>query len=168
MDFNRFLLLGNTHSARFEAWKQQDLSVSVLARSSTLYHSLFLYPMAGRVLQVLDHAAIYLLIAGTYTPFLLFYSDTWQNKASSIGFGEFGGMRCQGARFEGSGSGHLKEPAASLTQDVLFVYAFLFCLRKRLFFKNLVSWFPQVHSVTFAIICSFQEYCICIGWGWCC
>lgn len=44
--------------------------------SSTLYHSLFLYPMAGRVLQVLDHAAIYLLIAGTYTPFLLFYSDT--------------------------------------------------------------------------------------------
>lgn len=44
--------------------------------SSTLYHSLFLYPMAGRVLQVLDHSAIYLLIAGTYTPFLLFYSDT--------------------------------------------------------------------------------------------
>lgn len=46
-------------------------------RSSTLYHSLFLYPMTGRVLQVLDHAAIYLLIAGTYTPFLLFYSDAW-------------------------------------------------------------------------------------------
>lgn len=46
-------------------------------RSSTLYHSLFLYPMTGRVLQVLDHSAIYLLIAGTYTPFLLFYSDAW-------------------------------------------------------------------------------------------
>ena len=48
-----------------------------LPRSSTLYHSLFLYPMAGRVLQVLDHSTIYLLIAGTYTPFLLFYSDAW-------------------------------------------------------------------------------------------
>ncbi|CAE7273785.1 yqfA [Symbiodinium microadriaticum] len=44
--------------------------------SSTLYHSLFMYPVTARVLQVLDHAAIYFLIAATYTPFLLFYSDT--------------------------------------------------------------------------------------------
>ena len=38
--------------------------------SSTLYHSIPL-PAAKRVLKVIDHAAIYLLIAGTYTPFTL-------------------------------------------------------------------------------------------------
>ncbi|CAE8588424.1 unnamed protein product [Polarella glacialis] len=43
--------------------------------SSTLYHSLFLYPITHRVLQILDHTAIYVLIAASYTPFLLFYSD---------------------------------------------------------------------------------------------
>ena len=37
---------------------------------STLYHSLVL-TRARHVFQVLDHAAIYLLIAGTYTPFVL-------------------------------------------------------------------------------------------------
>ena len=37
---------------------------------STLYHSLVL-TRARHVFQVLDHAAIYLLIAGTYTPFTL-------------------------------------------------------------------------------------------------
>jgi len=38
--------------------------------TSTLYHSIP-QPAAKRVLKVLDHAAIYLLIAGTYTPFTL-------------------------------------------------------------------------------------------------
>lgn len=38
--------------------------------TSTLYHGIPL-PEAKRVLKVLDHAAIYLLIAGTYTPFTL-------------------------------------------------------------------------------------------------
>ncbi len=37
---------------------------------STLYHSL-VTTRARHVFQVLDHSAIYLLIAGTYTPFLL-------------------------------------------------------------------------------------------------
>lgn len=37
---------------------------------STLYHSL-VRTRARRVFQVLDHSAIYLLIAGTYTPFTL-------------------------------------------------------------------------------------------------
>ena len=36
--------------------------------TSTLYHSIP-FPRAKRVLRVLDHSAIYLLIAGTYTPF---------------------------------------------------------------------------------------------------
>jgi hemolysin III len=38
--------------------------------TSTLYHAIP-YPMAKVRLRVLDHCAIYLLIAGTYTPFTL-------------------------------------------------------------------------------------------------
>lgn len=38
--------------------------------TSTLYHALRPSP-AKRVFQILDHGAIFLLIAGTYTPFLL-------------------------------------------------------------------------------------------------
>jgi hemolysin III len=38
--------------------------------SSTLYHSLR-PPAAKRILRKFDHAAIFLLIAGTYTPFVL-------------------------------------------------------------------------------------------------
>jgi hemolysin III len=37
---------------------------------STLYHS-FQEPRINKLLQVFDHAAIFLLIAGTYTPFTL-------------------------------------------------------------------------------------------------
>jgi hemolysin III len=42
----------------------------VLYTMSTLYHALT-HPGAKRVFKILDHAAIYLLIAGTYTPFCL-------------------------------------------------------------------------------------------------
>jgi hemolysin III len=41
-----------------------------LYTASTLYHG-FRSPTAKHVLRILDHAGIYLLIAGTYTPFLL-------------------------------------------------------------------------------------------------
>ncbi len=37
---------------------------------STLYHSIQL-PRAKSVMRILDHSAIFLLIAGTYTPFML-------------------------------------------------------------------------------------------------
>lgn len=42
----------------------------LLYTASTLYHSLPL-PRAKAVLRVFDHSAIFLLIAGTYTPFAL-------------------------------------------------------------------------------------------------
>ena len=42
----------------------------ILYLASTLYHS-FQYPRVKRIFKVIDHASIYLLIAGTYTPFLL-------------------------------------------------------------------------------------------------
>jgi hemolysin III len=45
-------------------------SMIVLYLASTLYHSLP-HGKAKRVFQVLEHSAIFLLIAGTYTPFTL-------------------------------------------------------------------------------------------------
>lgn len=42
----------------------------ILYLASTLYHG-FQRPRVKRVFKILDHASIYLLIAGTYTPFLL-------------------------------------------------------------------------------------------------
>lgn len=42
----------------------------LLFTSSTLYHS-FRGPRVKHVFRVIDHSSIYLLIAGTYTPFLL-------------------------------------------------------------------------------------------------
>jgi hemolysin III len=46
------------------------VTLVLLYLASTLYHALPVSP-AKRVLRVLDHTAIYLLIAGTYTPFTL-------------------------------------------------------------------------------------------------
>ncbi len=42
----------------------------ILYLASTLYHS-FQQPRVKKVFRIFDHAAIFLLIAGTYTPFLL-------------------------------------------------------------------------------------------------
>jgi hemolysin III len=46
------------------------LSLVLLYAASTLYHGLP-QPRAKHVFQILDHASIYLLIAGSYTPFTL-------------------------------------------------------------------------------------------------
>jgi hemolysin III len=46
------------------------LTLVLLYAMSTLYHS-FQAPRVKRVFKVLDHISIYLLIAGTYTPFML-------------------------------------------------------------------------------------------------
>lgn len=45
-------------------------SMLLLYGASTLYHAIA-HPGAKRVFRKLDHGAIYLLIAGTYTPFVL-------------------------------------------------------------------------------------------------
>jgi hemolysin III len=46
---------------------------------SALYHRINWQPAARRVMRRLDHASIYLLIAGTYTPYgLLVLSGAWQ------------------------------------------------------------------------------------------
>lgn len=65
-----------TRAARFgDAWQVVSASVFgatlvLLYTASTLYHS-FRSPEAKRILRKLDHSSIYLLIAGTYTPFML-------------------------------------------------------------------------------------------------
>lgn len=46
------------------------VSLIAMYSSSTLYHS-FQYPKLRYYLRILDHTSIYLLIAGTYTPFTL-------------------------------------------------------------------------------------------------
>lgn len=58
-----------------DAWKLVSatvfaLSLTLLYLASTLYHAAA-NPVAKARLKVLDHCAIYLLIAGTYTPFTL-------------------------------------------------------------------------------------------------
>ena len=62
-------------SARGSAWVVVSCSIfagtlMLVYLCSTLYHSL-VRTRARHVFHVLDHAAIYLLIAGTYTPFTL-------------------------------------------------------------------------------------------------
>lgn len=46
-------------------------SLVVLYGASTVYHAVPARSRAKHVLRVIDHSAIYLLIAGTYTPFAL-------------------------------------------------------------------------------------------------
>jgi hemolysin III len=58
-----------------DAWRVVSFSIYgttliLLYLASTIYHS-FQSPRRKRILQVLDHSAIFLLIAGTYTPFTL-------------------------------------------------------------------------------------------------
>ncbi|AOV95933.1 hemolysin III family protein [Edwardsiella hoshinae] len=50
-------------------------SMILLFLASTLYHAIP-HPAAKRWLKIVDHCAIYLLIAGTYTPFLLVGLDS--------------------------------------------------------------------------------------------
>jgi len=55
------------HLASFAVY---GTTLVLLHLSSTLYHAIR-HPGARRVFWVFDHCSIYLLIAGTYTPFLL-------------------------------------------------------------------------------------------------
>jgi hemolysin III len=47
-----------------------SVTMIIMFLASTIYHAV-LHPGVKRILRVLDHSAIYLLIAGTYTPFCL-------------------------------------------------------------------------------------------------
>ena len=59
------------------------LSMILMFLSSTLYHAAK-SPNVKAVLKVIDHSAIYLLIAGTYTPFMLLAIGGWVGLAGLI------------------------------------------------------------------------------------
>lgn len=52
------------------------ISIILLYLASTLYHS-FPWPKVKHIFKIMDHAAIYLLIAGSYSPFLLIAIKGW-------------------------------------------------------------------------------------------
>jgi hemolysin III len=59
------------HSPRhLVSYSIYGVTLVLLYGISTAYHGVRL-PRAKRILRILDHAAVYLLIAGTYTPFAL-------------------------------------------------------------------------------------------------
>lgn len=62
--------LGRLSNAQSIGLVIYSISMVVLFTASTLYHSIE-SPKARTFLKQLDHSAIYLLIAGTYTPFLM-------------------------------------------------------------------------------------------------
>lgn len=53
------------------------VTMVLLYSSSMLYHAI-LRPRAKRIFHIIDHSSIYLLIAGTYTPFALLVLHRWQ------------------------------------------------------------------------------------------
>ena len=65
-----FLMQKANDALSYAAYIVYGISLLLLFLASTLYHSL-IFTKAKKVLQVFDHCSIYLLIAGTYTPFCL-------------------------------------------------------------------------------------------------
>jgi hemolysin III len=70
-----FIVLEVLAAMRGSAWRIVSCAVYAstlvcLYTASTLYHGMRSLRLK-RVLKICDHSAIYLLIAGTYTPFLL-------------------------------------------------------------------------------------------------
>jgi hemolysin III len=63
-------------------------SVALTFGVSALYHRITWTPAARRLMRRLDHAGVYLLIAGTYTPFgLLVLSGAWRTTVLAIVWG---------------------------------------------------------------------------------
>lgn len=60
------------------------LSAIILFTASYLYHSKKKYPNEKSLWRRLDHSAIYILIAGTYTPMCFLYLDGWMLKGILI------------------------------------------------------------------------------------
>ena len=67
-----FLLRKAETGLDYVSFTTYGVSLLLLFLASTLYHSL-IFTKAKKVFQVFDHCSIYLLIAGTYTPYCLLY-----------------------------------------------------------------------------------------------
>ncbi|WP_261806058.1 PAQR family membrane homeostasis protein TrhA [Lapidilactobacillus luobeiensis] len=72
------LKAGGTHDTlRIVTFSVYGASLVVLYLCSTLYHSL-IFTRARHVFQIFDHSSIFILIAGTYTPYTLVAIGGWQ------------------------------------------------------------------------------------------
>ena len=67
---NQALLLPSNNIIHIVAYAIYGASLIVLFLASTCYHAIY-HQKAKQLFKLLDHCAIYLLIAGTYTPLLL-------------------------------------------------------------------------------------------------
>ena len=65
-----FLLQKATTNIDYVSFAIYGICLFVLFFASTMYHSL-IFTKARKIFQVFDHCSIFLLIAGTYTPFCL-------------------------------------------------------------------------------------------------
>lgn len=65
-----FLLQKASTNVDYVSFTIYGICLFVLFFASTLYHSL-IFTKARKIFQVFDHCSIFLLIAGTYTPFCL-------------------------------------------------------------------------------------------------
>jgi len=123
-------------STRGDAWLMASCAVygSTLVLvyvCSTLYHSL-VRTRARHVFHVLDHSSIYLLIAGTYTPFMLV---SMRGAAGWTLLGVVWGLAIAGVVFKSVALGRF--PAASATVYVLMGWCVVFALRPLL---HAISW----------------------------
>jgi len=88
-----FVVLVSLAISRGDGWSIAScvvygLSLVTLYAASTIYHSV-LSPTLKKRLQIVDHCGIYLLIAGTYTPFGLIIADTSLGRGLLVAIGAF-------------------------------------------------------------------------------
>jgi hemolysin III len=135
-----FALVGAAYliavSTRGEAWLVVSCSIYattlvLVYLCSTLYHSL-VRTRARHVFHVLDHSAIYLLIAGTYTPFMLV---SMRGPTGWALLGGVWGLAIAGVVFKSLAIGRF--PAASATVYLLMGWCVVGAVRPLL---RAVSW----------------------------
>ena len=88
--------------------------------TSTLYHS-FPWPRVKRVFRVLDHEMIFLMIAGSYTPFVLI---TLRGALGWTLFGVVWGIAAAGLVFQGFFTGRFKGASTALYVVMGWIIAF--------------------------------------------
>ena len=123
-------------SMRGDAWLVVSCSIYattlfLVYLCSTLYHSL-VRTRARHVFHVLDHSAIYLLIAGTYTPFMLV---SIRGTTGWALLGVVWGLAIAGVVFKSLAIGRF--PAASATVYLLMGWCILVAVRPLL---HAISW----------------------------
>lgn len=86
------------------------VAMVLMFTTSTLYHG-FPWPRVKRVFRVLDHEMIFLMIAGSYTPFVLI---TLRGALGWTLFGIVWGIAAAGLVFQGFFTGRFKKATTAL------------------------------------------------------